>query len=97
MFALLKDGKLVTDFTPSKRFYPARQMPTTEASLHTQGISQLYLSLGEVRDSGEIVVRFYQKPLILLIWFGAIIMALGGCLSLSDRALWNRKTRKATS
>ncbi|MEP6342559.1 MAG: heme lyase CcmF/NrfE family subunit [Maricaulaceae bacterium] len=97
IFALLKDEGLVTSFTPSKRFYPARQMPTTEASLHTQGISQLYLSLGEVRDSGEIVVRFYQKPLILLIWFGAIIMALGGCLSLSDRALWARKTNKKRS
>ena len=97
LFTLLKGDKLVTSFTPSKRFYPARQMPTTEASLHTQGVSQLYLSLGEVRESGEIVVRFYEKPMILLIWFGAIIMALGGCLSLSERALWSRQKKRVNS
>ena len=97
LFTLLKGDKLVTSFMPSKRFYPARQMPTTEASLHTQGVSQLYLSLGEVRESGEIVVRFYEKPMILLIWFGAIIMALGGCLSLSERALWSRQKKRVNS
>ncbi len=97
LFTLLKDGELVTRFDPSKRFYEARQMPTTEASLYTQGPTQLYLSLGEVRDNGEIVVRFYQKPFILLIWFGAIIMALGGVLSFSDRALWARKKKSQTA
>jgi len=95
LFALVEDGEVATNFAPSKRFYEARQMPTTEASLHTQGASQLYVSLGEVRDSGEIVVRFYQKPFILLIWFGAIIMAFGGMLSFSDRRLWAENKAKS--
>ena len=80
VFWLLKDGKIVTRFTPAKRFYEARQTPTTEASIYTTGASQLYLSLGEVRGGGDIVVRFFNKPFVLLIWIGAIIMALGGCL-----------------
>ena len=29
----------------------------------------------------------YHKPLVLLIWLGAVVMALGGALSLSDRRL----------
>ena len=95
IFALLKDGDIVTSFTPAKRFYEARQMPTTEASIYTQGATQLYMSLGEVRDEGEIIVRFYQKPFVLLIWIGAIIMALGGVLSFSDRRLWG-KTQPAS-
>jgi cytochrome c-type biogenesis protein CcmF len=32
-------------------------------------------------------VRIYHKPLVLLIWLGAVVMALGGALSLSDRRL----------
>jgi cytochrome c-type biogenesis protein CcmF len=32
-------------------------------------------------------VRFYYKPLVLLIWLGAVVMFLGGALSLSDRRL----------
>ena len=32
-------------------------------------------------------MRIYHKPLVLLIWFGAVLMAFGGVLSLSDRRL----------
>jgi cytochrome c-type biogenesis protein CcmF len=32
-------------------------------------------------------VRLYWKPLVLFIWLGAVVMALGGALSLSDRRL----------
>ena len=97
IFTLSKDGGIITRFAPAKRFYEARQMPTTEASIYTQGATQLYLSLGEVRESGEIVVRFYQKPFVLFIWIGAIIMALGGTLSFSDRALWTKKTTRKSA
>ena len=53
----------------------------------TRGFSQLYLSLGEPNPDGSIAVRLYHKPLVLLIWGGAVVMALGGALSLSDRRL----------
>ncbi len=32
-------------------------------------------------------MRLYYKPLVLLIWLGAMVMMLGGALSLSDRRL----------
>jgi len=62
-------------------------MSTTEAALLTRGASQLYLSLGDLGSDGTVAVRLYNKPLVLLIWFGAIVMVLGGALSLSDRRL----------
>ena len=34
---------------------------------------------------GSITVRLYHKPLVMLIWLGAVGMAFGGALSLSDR------------
>lgn len=67
-----------------KRVYTARAMPTTEAGIRTDGLSQVYISLGEPQGGG-IAVRVYDKPLILLIWIGAVVMAFGGALSLTDR------------
>jgi cytochrome c-type biogenesis protein CcmF len=32
-------------------------------------------------------VRLYYKPLVLLIWLGALVMAAGGAVSLTDRRL----------
>lgn len=73
---------------PSRRFYAARQMPTTEAGIRTHGLSQFYVTLGgEGRESGSVVVRMWDKPLVSLIWLGALVMMAGGALSLADRRL----------
>jgi cytochrome c-type biogenesis protein CcmF len=86
-FSLRQDGEIIDVLTPSKRTFPQRGMTTTEAALLTRGVSQLYLSLGDVGDDGTVAVRLYHKPFVLLIWLGAIVMVLGGALSLSDRRL----------
>ena len=72
---------------PSKRSFSARAMSTNEAALMTRGAGQLYLSLGDSNNDGSFAVRFYYKPMVLLIWLGAVLMMLGGALSLSDRRL----------
>ncbi|MDO9417993.1 heme lyase CcmF/NrfE family subunit [Pararhizobium sp.] len=86
-FTISRNGATVADTWSSKRFYQARQMPTTEAGITTFGLSQLYISLGDKMDDGGIVVRIWWKPMILCIWFGALFMMAGGAVSLSDRRL----------
>ncbi|MET1414623.1 heme lyase CcmF/NrfE family subunit [Roseibium sp. HPY-6] len=86
-FTIRQGGILVTELDPSKRVYTARQMPTTEAGIHTIGFSQIYLSMGESRGDGAIDVRVYFKPLITLIWIGCVIMSLGAVFSMADRRL----------
>ena len=86
-FTVREAGMPIGVMEPSKRSFVARATTTTEAALMTRGLSQLYLSLGEVNDDGSISVRLYHKPMVLLIWLGAVVMALGGALSLSDRRL----------
>jgi cytochrome c-type biogenesis protein CcmF len=82
-----RNGVLLGTMTPSKRSFEARGTTTTEAALLTRGVSQLYVSLGETNADGSVALRIYHKPLVLLIWLGALVMALGGALSLSDRRL----------
>ncbi len=86
-FTASRAGVAVADVWSSKRIYTAQQMPTTEAGILTFGLSQLYVSLGDATNDGGIVVRIWWKPFILCIWGGAIIMSLGGLVSLSDRRL----------
>jgi cytochrome c-type biogenesis protein CcmF len=80
-------GEVIGVMEPTRRTFPARNMATTEAALMTRGVSQLYVSLGDPDASGAVPVRLYFKPNVLLIWGGALIMFLGGGLSLSDRRL----------
>ncbi|ANK93836.1 cytochrome-c-type biogenesis protein CcmF/CycK 2 (plasmid) [Rhizobium sp. N6212] len=86
-FTIRRAGVTIADTWSAKRLYTARQMPTTEAGILTFGLSQLYVSLGDATKDGGIVVRIWWKPFILCIWGGALIMAAGGCVSLSDRRL----------
>jgi cytochrome c-type biogenesis protein CcmF len=86
-FSVRLDGRLLDTMTPSKRNFTTRGSTTTEAALLTRGASQLYISLGETSGDGTTAVRIYHKPLVLLIWYGPVLMAFGGMLSLSDRRL----------
>ena len=83
----LDDGEKLGLMTPSKRNFTTRGSTTTEAALMSRGFSQLYISLGDTAADGTTAVRIYHKPMVLLIWFGPVLMALGGLLSLSDRRL----------
>jgi cytochrome c-type biogenesis protein CcmF len=81
------NGDLLGIMEPSRRTFPARAMATTEAALMRRGVSQIYLSLGDPNPDGTVPVRLYYKPRVLLIWLGAVLMFIGGGLSLSDRRL----------
>ncbi|MGA0561228.1 heme lyase CcmF/NrfE family subunit [Ancylobacter sp. VNQ12] len=87
VFAIRRGGAEIGTIESSKRLFTARNMPTTEAGIRSFGFSQLYVSLGDELPGGAIGVRAYWKPLVTLIWLGAVIMALGGVLSLTDRRL----------
>ena len=80
-----KNGREVTVLHPEKRVYPVAGMPTTEADIDNGVFRDIYLVIGDRQAGGGWAVRSYVKPFANWIWAGAIIMALGGALSLSDR------------
>jgi cytochrome c-type biogenesis protein CcmF len=90
-------GDLIGFMQPSRRTFPARNMATTEAALMTRWLSQIYLSMGDPNPDGSVPVRLYFKPLVLMIWLGALMMFVGGGLSLSDRRLRVGAPRPARS
>jgi cytochrome c-type biogenesis protein CcmF len=86
-FTVRSGGVPVGVMEPSKRNFAARETSTNEAALMARGVGQLYLSLGDANNDGSIAIRLYYKPMVMLIWLGAVVMMLGGALSLSDRRL----------
>ncbi len=79
------DGKAVAAMHPEKRTYPLEQMTRGETAIRTTLLADLYLALGDNDGKGGATIRAYWKPLVPWIWIGAVFMALGGVLSLSDR------------
>jgi cytochrome c-type biogenesis protein CcmF len=86
-FTVRRDGEVLGTMQPAKRTFLSRNSSTSQAALMARGFSQLYVSLGDVSPDGSIVVRIYHKPMVLMIWLGAVIMVAGGAFSLSDRRL----------
>jgi cytochrome c-type biogenesis protein CcmF len=92
-----KDGAVVNRMYPEKRSYISTQNVMTETAIDSGVFRDLYISLGEPVSSGAWSVRVYYKPFVGWIWGGAVLMAMGGGLALSDRryAVTARKQREA--
>jgi len=86
-FEVLEQGRVVRELRPAQRRYQQPPMETTEAAISPSLLGDLYAVVGEGDAERGWAVRLYWKPLVSWIWLGALIMALGGFLSLSDRRL----------
>jgi cytochrome c-type biogenesis protein CcmF len=86
-FTVSKAGRTVTTLMPSKRIFDVPRQATTQAAILNAVAGDLYVVLGDSQPDGGFVVRAYFHPLVRLIWLGALIMAFGGLLSISDRRL----------
>jgi cytochrome c-type biogenesis protein CcmF len=83
--SVTRDGRPVTRLAPEKRLYTVQQTTMTEAAINTGVTRDLYVSLGDELGDGAWLVKVQVKPFIDWIWFGCLIMALGGLLAASDR------------
>jgi cytochrome c-type biogenesis protein CcmF len=87
-FDVTRGGSPVVRLEPAKRIYDAPPQPTTEAGIHNSWRGDLYVVLGDAQGAGGgFAVRLYFNPLVRFIWIGALVMFIGGAVSLSDRRL----------
>jgi cytochrome c-type biogenesis protein CcmF len=83
--AVDRDGRQVALMHPERRTFPLQRQSTTEVAIRTNLLADLYVATGDPDAGGGWTIRAYYKPLVPWIWIGAVIMALGGITSLSDR------------
>ncbi len=84
-FIVRRDGIELARMHPERRFYPVQQTSTTEAAIRTTGFGDLYVVMSEEQGSDSRAVRIYHNPLQPWLWGGAVVMMIGGLVSLSDR------------
>ena len=78
-----KNRNIITKLEPENRFYPIENNFTTEASIHTNLLRDLYIVLGDGNLKDGWVIRIYHNPLVIWIWIGAFIIFLGGIISIN--------------
>jgi cytochrome c-type biogenesis protein CcmF len=91
---VLRDGREVALLYPEKRIYHAQQAPTTEAGIQAGFTRDLFVALGEPLGNGAWALRVQIKPFVRWIWFGGILMALGGFLAAADRRYRGRRVAR---
>ena len=93
---LIKNGKLLRTLEPEKRTYFSSTMPMTETAIDSNLVRDVYVALGERLEDGATpawAMRVYHKPFVTWIWYGSLLMAVGGALAALDR----RYRRKAVA
>ena len=78
-----RNKKIVTKLKPENRYYPITNIFTTEASIHTNLVRDLYIVIGKGNKNEGWIVRIYHNPLVVWIWIGALTIFFGGLISIN--------------
>jgi cytochrome c-type biogenesis protein CcmF len=78
-------GETVRRLYPQSRTFTDPPTTTSESAIATLPDGQLYTVLGAADGQGRWQLRLWWKPFVTLIWFGGMLVALGGALSLIGR------------
>ncbi len=86
-FYVIDDKGVFATLHPERRYYPVGEKLLSEVAIHTNGLSDLYVVLGDVQKNPDNTikgwtVRATSYPLIPWIWLGCLMMALGGAAAL---------------
>lgn len=80
-----RDGHAVTELATQKRTYRVQRNPMTQAGIAVAWNRDLFVALGEDLGAGKWSMRLQYKPLVRYLWIGALVMALGGLIAMTDR------------
>ena len=88
------DGGKANVLTPQARNFWAPPQQTTESALLTRWNGQLYVVVGDRTPDGRWQLRLWWKPFVPLIWYGGLLVALGGVLALIGRVVTDIRNRR---
>jgi cytochrome c-type biogenesis protein CcmF len=94
VFDVSRNGEFIAQLVPEKRLYIVQRMPMTEAAIHSTITRDLFIAMGEPLDNGAWAIRIYIKPFVIWLWAGAVVMAIGGIFSISDKRYRMAKVKK---
>ncbi|MDA8752549.1 heme lyase CcmF/NrfE family subunit [Halieaceae bacterium] len=85
-FTVMRGGELVAELAPQKRRYLASGSIMTEAAIDAGLWRDLFVAMGEpIGEEGAWAIRLHYKPMVRWMWLGAILMAVGGFVTVFDK------------
>ena len=95
-----RGGGEAIDVRPQARTFWAPFQATSESALLTRWDGQLYAVLGgsagtDQAGNARWQIRVWWKPFVTFIWYGGLLIALGGALAIIGRLSSDLKRRKA--
>jgi len=89
--SLFRDGRKVDVLTPEKNIhYKQAKQPVTEVSIYWNLLEDVYLILAGFEEDGRAAFRAVINPLVVWIWIGGVVMAVGSVV-----AVWpDRRQRR---
>jgi cytochrome c-type biogenesis protein CcmF len=79
-------GQKIDTLTPQRLIYKASQQPSTKPDIRSTFKEDLYLVYEGQNDKGQPVIKAHVNPMVIWIWIGAWVMALGTALALVENA-----------
>ena len=86
--------KRIIKLNPENRFYPVSNSSTTEASIHTNLLRDLYMVMGDGDLNKGWVIRIYYNPLVIWIWIGVFVIFIGGIFTTIKNVKISKKLLK---
>ena len=84
-FSVFKEGKYLDKMRTEKRFYTNAEQPTTEVSLRSTLLEDLYVTMPTVGENREVTLKVAVNPLVSWVWIGGFVMVFGGIMSIIPR------------
>ena len=91
-----KNGREIKRLATEQRFYPVRNMVTSEAGFHFTLGPTIFAAISDGNLEEGWVIRANYHPFVTWIWIGALLMSLAGFISLFDRRLRFREEETMT-
>jgi cytochrome c-type biogenesis protein CcmF len=90
-----RNGKYLLEMKPQKRRYLAGGNIMTEVALDPGLFRDLYVAMGQGLDDRAWAMSVHIKPFVRWVWLGALMMAFGAALAVTDKRY--RKAKAAAS
>ena len=91
---IYRQNKRVSELYPQERVFDVSKIAMAKTAIAVNWYRDLYVALGEPLGNGAWSLRLYDKPFVRWIWYGGLLMLLGGLIGLWDRSFRRRSAAK---
>jgi cytochrome c-type biogenesis protein CcmF len=95
--AVRRSGGEPVILTPQARSFWSPPQSTSESALLTRWDGQLYAVIGNQAPDGRWQIRIWWKPFVTFIWYGGLLIGLGGILAIAGRVQVDVRRRSVTA